>query len=60
MRSAAILRILRMEEKPRDESEKQPKQKKSAGRFFLPLLALVFLLSRPLLPRFLLRLWGQL
>ncbi len=33
-----------MEEKPRDESEKQPKRKKSAGRFILPILALVFLL----------------
>jgi len=33
-----------MEEKPRDESEKQSKQKKSAKRFILPLLALVFLL----------------
>lgn len=33
-----------MEEKPRDGSEEKPKQQKSAKRFILPLLALVFLL----------------
>lgn len=33
-----------MEEKPKDEIEGQPKEQKSAKRFILPLLALVFLL----------------
>jgi len=33
-----------MEEKPRDELKGQPKRRKSARRFVLPILALVFLL----------------
>jgi len=41
---AAILRILKMEKKPGNELEEQPKRKKSAKRFILPFLALVFLL----------------